>query len=46
MRRQHVLNEVLAFKTTFIPQDEGMSNNRSDANPQDIINVQVLYNVN
>jgi len=46
MRGQCVLNKTLAFKTTSIPQGKGVSNNRLDANLQDIINIQVLYNVN
>jgi len=46
MRGQCVLNKTLAFKTTSIPQGKGVSNNRSDTNLQDIINIQVLYDIN
>jgi len=46
-KEQHVQNEVLALKTTSKPQGENVFiNNLNTSLPQNIFNIQLLYNIN
>ena len=45
-RGQYISNEVLVLTITSTPQGKGATNNRTNENAQDNINIQVLYDVN
>jgi len=45
-RGQYISNEVLVLTTTSTPQGKDATNNRTNENAQDNINIQVLYDIN